>query len=117
VFSTSLNKWILIDLDFGIYVVDRKGVPLGVKEIREGLIKGKKMKEKGVEKKNTKNVLQKFKYSLLGVDYFWFLSEFLFKTRYPTNSKFNQEMEKDRSFYELISDGYSDEIVHTTKNR
>ncbi|MFW9852252.1 MAG: hypothetical protein ACFFDS_04885 [Candidatus Thorarchaeota archaeon] len=115
VFSTSLNKWISMDPDFGMYVIDKNGVPLGVKEIRKGLIEGKKMKRKGVDKKNIKSILSSFKYSLLGVDYFWFLSEFLFKMRCPSNSKFNQEMEKNRTFYELIPDGYLDEIVHTTK--
>ena len=116
VFLDSLNKWILMDPDWGMYVTDRKGTALGVMEIRKRLIEGKKMKAKGVDKKNIKNILRNLKYSLLlGVDYFWFLSEFLFKMRCPTNSKFNQEMEKNRTFYELIPDGYLDERIHTTK--
>lgn len=115
VFLTSLNKWILMDPDFGIYVTDGKGTPLGVLEIRKRLIEGKKMKEKGVDKKIIKNILNKFKCSLLGVDYFWFLSKFLFKMRNPRISRFNQEMEKNREFYELIPDGYQNEKIHTTK--
>jgi hypothetical protein len=41
VYSTELNKWIWIDPTFDAYVMDEKGILLGIQEVRERLINGK----------------------------------------------------------------------------
>jgi len=46
-----------------------------------------------------------------GVDYLWFLSEFLFKIRCPQRSLFNQASEPNRVMVELIPDGYREELL------
>ncbi len=41
VYSNDLNKWIWIDPSFDAYVMDEKGILLGIEEVRERLINGK----------------------------------------------------------------------------
>jgi hypothetical protein len=41
VYSNDINKWIWIDPSFDAYVMDEKGILLGIEEVRERLINGK----------------------------------------------------------------------------
>jgi hypothetical protein len=48
---------------------------------------------------------------IVGVDYGWFLSSFIFKIRCPKNSMFAQDSQPIREFFELIPDGYQEELL------
>jgi hypothetical protein len=41
----------------------------------------------------------------------WFLTDFVFKIRCPQRSLFNQAAEPDRVYYELIPDGYREDLL------
>ncbi|MFW9925017.1 MAG: hypothetical protein ACFFDW_17215 [Candidatus Thorarchaeota archaeon] len=112
VYSQTLGKWILMDPDFGVYVKDRKGSILGVAEIRKYLIEGKRMKAVHIGKNRLK---EKIEVLISKIDYFWFLSLFIFKIRSPKISKFNQDSEEKRVYYELLPKNYHDELVFTSQ--
>jgi len=109
VFSQTLDKWILMDPDFGAYVTDKKGNILGVAEIRRGLISGAPMKVHHVGRSGLEMAWFNLGNFIEGANYLWFLSEFVFKMRCPEYSRFAQDTVRVREFFELIPDGYKSE--------
>lgn len=112
VFSKTLDKWILMDPDFGVYVTNKQGELLGVDEIRSSLISGEPLKSVHVGRSDLKLIWTNFTNWIEGTDYFWFLSWHIFKIRCPINSMFGQDSESIRVYYELIPDNYK---VHLLK--
>ncbi|MBN1330219.1 MAG: hypothetical protein JXA54_12165 [Candidatus Heimdallarchaeota archaeon] len=112
VYSQTLGKWISMDPDFGVYVKDRKGIILGVAEIRKYMIERKPMKAIHIGKSTLK---QKTEDWISKLDYFWFLSLFIFKIRCPKISKFNQDSEENRVYYELLPKNYNDKLISTSQ--
>jgi hypothetical protein len=113
VFSRTLDKWILMDPDFGVYVTDEMGNILGVAEIRSRLVAGNSLVVKDVDRQRSRlarawDDAQNF---IAGVDYPWFLSEFVFKMRCPQNSLFDQASKPDKVYFELVPDGYRPELL------
>jgi hypothetical protein len=104
-----------MDPDFGIYVKDKKKNILGVLEIRKGLIDGSPMKIIHTGRSALKKIRLEIKLFLTKIDYFWFLSEFIFKIRCPKVSKYNLYSETDIELYELIPENYKNELVNTSQ--
>jgi hypothetical protein len=107
VYSRTLGKWILMDPDIGAYVTDEKGGILGVAEIRSRLIAGKPLVAKDLDSGGNAFTkawgnLQNF---VRGVDYIWFLSDFIFKISCQQDSMFDQSSKPNRVYFELIPDG------------
>lgn len=111
VYSRTLGKWILMDPDFGVYVTDEKGNILGVVEIRRRLIEGEPFEVKRPGKSSLTIAWRDVCNFIEGVDYSWFLSSFIFKIRCPKNSMFDQDSKPIREFFELIPDGYREELL------
>lgn len=113
VYSLTLGKWILMDPDFGVYVTDEKGNILGVAEIRTRLIAGAPLVVKDLD--TSQSLLTRSWISVRtfveGADYPWFLSAFIFKIRCPQASKFNQRSMSDKVYFELLPDGYREELL------
>jgi len=114
VYSQTVERWILMDPDFGVYVTDAKGNILGIREIRQHLISGEPLKVVRPGRSSVKNAWMDFVNLIDGTDYPWFLSCFIFKIRCPKNSMFDQDSKPLREHYELIPDGYRDELLLTT---
>jgi hypothetical protein len=112
VYAPTLGKWIAMDPDFGAYVTDEEGNILGVSEIRSRLVAGRPLRAVDVDAGGrltnawgtARNVIQ-------GVDYTWFLTDFVFKVRCPQRSLFNQAAQPGRVFFELIPDGYRPDLL------
>ncbi len=112
VYAPTLGRWILMDPDFGAYLTDEKGNILGVREVRERLVSGRPLAVKDVDPggriatawDNAMTLIQ-------GADYLWFLTDFVFKIRCPRRSIFNQATESERVYFELIPDGYRQELL------
>jgi len=112
VYSKELRKWILMDPDFGLYLIDEKHSILGVSEIRERLITGDTLNLMHVGRSRFEEVRLKLSNFILGVSYPWFLSAFIFKIRCPRVSTFGQDNLPAREYYELIPDGYNAYHLH-----
>ncbi len=112
VYAPTLGKWILMDPDFGTYLTDENGNILGVREVRERLVSGRTLVVKDVDPSgrlaaawdSAMNFVQ-------GADYLWFLSDFVFKIRCPKRSTFNQAADSERTYFELMPDGYRQELL------
>jgi hypothetical protein len=109
VFSRTLDKWILMDPDFGVYVTDEHGTILGIREIRHRMIAGEPLKIHHPGRSYFENVWIDINNFIEGADYPWFLSEFIFKMRCPKYSMFGQDSGPVREYYELIPDDYREE--------
>ncbi len=117
VYSPALGKWILMDPDFGVYVTDEKGTILGVAEIRKRLIAGEPAVVKGLDTSEsalarTWGSVENF---IEGVNYPWILSAFIFKIRCPQVSTFNQRSMPDKVYFELLPDGYREELLRESE--
>jgi hypothetical protein len=118
VYSHTFGKWILMDPDFGVYVTDEKGDILGVADIRSRLIAGESLEVKGVDDAGRSGLAKawdNFRNFIDGSDYAWFLSDFIFKIRCSQNSLFDQESKPNRIYFELIPDGYREELLQEPK--
>ncbi len=117
VYSPALGKWILMDPDFGVYVTDEKGAILGVAEIRNRLITGEELVVEDLD--TTQNVLTSawggVRVFMEGADYLWSLSKNIFKTECPQISKFNQRSMPDKVYFQLLPDGYHDELLQESQ--
>lgn len=113
VFSRDLGRWILMDPDFGVYVTDEKGAILGIAGIRERLIAGKPLVVKSVEPepKLLARVWSDLQSFATGTSYLWYLSKNIFKVQCPQTSQFNLAADPNRSLFELIPDGYREELL------
>ena len=116
VYARSLGKWMMMDPDMGAYVTDEKGTILGVAEIRSRMIAGRPLQVKDVDDTGRlARARDDWSNFIRGVDYLWFLSEFLFKIRCPQRSLFNQAAEPNRVMVELIPDGYRGELLQQAR--
>ncbi len=106
VYSRTLGRWILMDPDFGVYVTDEEGNILGVREIRRRLIADEPLRVQRRGRSSLASVWADLCDLVEGADYFWFLSDFIFRIRCPKYSKFAQDSEPIREYFELIPDGY-----------
>ncbi len=112
VYARSLGKWIMMDPDMGAYLTDEKGTILGVPEVRSRMIAGRPLRVKEVGSAGRlARARDDWSNFIRGVDYFWFLSKFLFKIRCPQRSLFNLASEPRRVMVELIPDGYREELL------
>jgi len=114
VYSRTLEKWLWMDPDFGIYLTDEKGTILGYPEIRKRLISGDPLVEHNLP--TDKGVLSKvwdlFICWVEAADYQWYLSKNIFKVRCQQVSMFNQRSNPEKVYVELIPDGYRDELLN-----
>ena len=118
IYSRTLGKWILMDPDFGVYVMDEKGNILGVAEIRSRLIAGEPLVVKDVVNTGRSGLAkawENLKNFIDGSDYSWFLSDFIFKIRCPQISMFDQASIPNRMYFELIPDAYREELLQEPK--
>lgn len=122
VYSRSLGKWIFMDPDMGAYVTNDKGDILGVSEVRDRLVRGQRLVVRGFDDGGLLGLggawqeLMNFK---RGVSYPWFLTDFVFKIQCPQVSMFDQRSRPNRSYFQLIPDGYRPELLRapdTTKS-
>jgi hypothetical protein len=117
VYSLSLGKWILMDPDFGVYVTDEKGDILAVAEIRRRLIADEPLVVKDLD--TSQSMLARSWADIRafagGADYPWFLSAFIFKIRCPQASTFNQRSMPDKVYFELLPDGYREELLQESQ--
>jgi hypothetical protein len=107
VYSRALDRWILMDPDFGAYVTDGAGNVLGVSEVRRRLIEGAPLEIVRPGERDPDNNVER-------VDYLWFLSAFIFKIRCPIYSEFNQYSRPLKEYYELIPADYRNEMLYGT---
>jgi hypothetical protein len=110
VYSSSLDKWIFMDPDFGVYLTDQAGTVLGIREMREHLIAGEPLVTIRPDRSWLADTWEDLDNYLAGVDYSWFLSCFVFKIQCPTQSLYNQASLPVREYYLLIPDGYYTEL-------
>lgn len=112
VYARSIGRWIMMDPDMGAYVTDEQGTILGVSEIRSRMIAGRPLRVKELvdagQLESTRNAWSNF---TRGVDYPWFLSAFLFKFQCPQRSVFNLAAEPNKVRFELIPDGYREDLL------
>jgi len=117
VYSQTLGKWILMDPDFGVYVTDEKANILGVAGIRSRLIAGEPLEVKDLN--TSRSVLTRawsgVKDRIEGTDYLWYLSKNIFKIQCPQVSMFNQRSMPDKMNFELIPDGYREELLKSSQ--
>ena len=116
VYARSLGKWMMMDPDMGAYVTDEKGTILGVAEIRGRLFAGRPLRVKDLvdagRLESARNAWSNF---TRGVDYLWFLSDFVFKIQCPQRSVFNLAAEPNKVRFELIPDGYREDLLQTPR--
>ncbi len=113
VFSRDLGRWIMMDADFGVYVTDEKGAILGVAEIRKRLISREPLEVRSVDPPpnflaGAWSNVQSF---VTGTSYLWYLRKNFFKIECPQNNVFNQAAKPNRLYFQLIPDGYREELL------
>jgi hypothetical protein len=114
VYARTPGKWILMDPDCGAYVIDAKGLPLGVAEIRRLLVAGRPLTVvdlNAADRGTLATAWSRLREFVRGVCYPWFLSEFVFKIRCPRDSAFDQRSSPDQAYFELIPDDYRPEFL------
>ncbi len=113
VYSRTLGRWILMDADFGVYATDDQGTVLGVAEMRSRLIAGRGVAVREIDPPPSvvarawSNV-QDFAH---GASYLWYLQKNIFKIQCPQRNVFNQASEANRVMFELIPDGYREDLL------
>lgn len=117
VFSRALGRWILMDPDFGVYVTDEKGAILGIAEIRSRLIAGQPLvvKPVGPQPGFLAQAWSNVRSFIDGTSYFWYLSKNIFKVECQQYSRFNQAAHPNRVYFDLIPDGYREELLREPK--
>jgi hypothetical protein len=104
VYSNDLRKWVYMDPDFGGYFMDENGNILGIAEIRHRLIAGEPL----LANRDVKG----FTLVLGKGSYPWYLSKNIFRYACSRHNEFDQETtRKDKVYYELIPDGYREELL------
>jgi hypothetical protein len=106
----------MMDPDMGTYVTDENGTILGVSEIRSRMIAGRPLRVKDlVDAGRLENARSAWDNFTRGVDYLWFLSDFLFKIQCRQRSVFNLAAEPNKVRFELIPDGYREDLLQTPR--
>jgi hypothetical protein len=113
VYSPAMGNWLLMDPDCGAYVTDENGTILGVAEVRRRLVAGEPLVVMDLSSGQSafSDAMATAENFMRGVSYPWFLSDFIFKIRCPQLSAFDQASLPDRVYYELIPDGYREELL------
>ena len=113
VYSRTLGRWVLMDPDFGVYATDERGAILGVAEIRSRLIAGRPVVVRPVAP--PASVLARVRSNVQdfvdGTSYLWYLQKNLFKIECPQNSLFNLAAVPNRVYFQLVPDGYREELL------
>ncbi len=104
VYSRQLRRWLLMDPDFGVYLTDEGGLPLGVTGIRRAMVADQPLKAVHVGRSWLGKGLLHLTQYLEGSDYIWFLAEYIFMVRCPQCSRFNQDALPNRVYFELRPD-------------
>jgi hypothetical protein len=117
VYSRTLGKWLWMDPDFGLYLTDEEGNILGYPEIRKRLISGDPLVEHDLrtDQGGLSKVWESFICWVEAADYQWYLSKNIFKVRCQQMSMFNQRSNPDKVYFELIPDGYREELLNTSE--
>lgn len=113
VFCRTLGRWIMMDPDFGVHVTNEEGAILGIAEIRRRLIAGEPLVVRPVDPPpnflaRARSNVQDF---IDGTSYLWYLRKNIFKVECPQNSLFNQRAKPNRLYFQLIPDGYRQELL------
>lgn len=113
VYSHTLERWILMDPDFGVYATDDRGAILGVAEIRSRLVSGRPVAVRPVDPPSSflARVWSSVQEFVDGTSYLWYLQKNLFKVECPENSHFNLAAVPNRVHIGLIPDGYREELL------
>jgi hypothetical protein len=108
VYPQSLDRWVMMDPDFGAYLMNEDGEILGLAEIRRRLVSGEPM----VVSDGIKGIIK-----FLGKDrYLWYLSKNMLRFSSPQNSAFNDvSIKSGKVYYELLPDGYHEERLETPR--
>jgi hypothetical protein len=113
VYSRALGRWVLMDADFGVYATDDQGAILGVAEIRSRLIAGRPVKVRSVGPPPSflAGLWSNVQSYVDGTSYLWYLQKNIFKIKCPQNSLFNLAAAPNRVYFELVPDGYREELL------
>jgi len=107
VYSRDLSKWVMLDPDMNAYVTDDAGVPLGVDEIRDRLVRGERLRVSDRIQLAYASWLGRL---LLKRLYVWYLSKNIFRYDVRARSEPDYETRKSgRVYLHLIPDGYHDD--------
>ena len=117
VFSRTLGRWMLMDPDFGVYVTNEKGAILGIAEIRRRLISGAPLVVKPVDPPPNlpARAWSNFQNLIDGTSYLWYLRKNIFKVQCQQDSRFDQAASPERVYFELIPDGYREELLQAPR--
>jgi len=117
VYSRTLGKWLWMDPDFGLYFTDEEGDILGYPEIRKHLISGEPLVEHDlrIDQSVSYELWDRFICWVEAADYQWYLTKNIFKVRCQQMSMFNQRSNPDKVYFELIPDGYREELLNTSE--
>jgi hypothetical protein len=117
VYSRTLGKWLWMDPDFGFYLTDEAGNILGYPEIRKRLISGDPLLEQDLQtdQGGLSKTWERFISWVEAADYQWYLSKNIFKVRCQQTSMFNQRSKPEKVYFELIPDGYREELLNTSE--
>jgi len=114
VFSKTLNKWIVFDADFCIYVSDDKNNILGLQEIRQRLIQNKPMKISKEDEYNIKGLFGPLASLVKRKTYLWYISKNIFRFATPLKSIVDYESRGNiREYIEIIPINYYNEDFHS----
>jgi len=96
VYSKDLNKWIWIDPTFSAYVMDEKGILLGIQEVRERLINGQPLILNADANWNRESLQTKEYY----LEYY--MAKNLYRLQCPLSSEYDSETWKDGKEVEYV---------------
>lgn len=114
VFSKTLNKWIVFDADFCIYVSDDKNNILGLLEIRQNLIQNEPMKINKEEEYNIKGLFGSIASFVKRKTYLWYISKNIFRFATPLKSVVDYESRGNaRDYIEIMPTNYFKEDLHS----
>jgi hypothetical protein len=104
VYSSDLEKWIMMDADMCGYLRDGNGNIMGIPEIRRGLITGGPL--------IVNDDIGGFPKVLGKWSYLWYLSKNIFRYNCQQVSEFGQESQREnRTYFELLPDGFREELL------
>ncbi len=97
--SASLRKWLWMDPTFMAYVMDEKGTPLGIQEVRDRLIQGRPLAINPDANHNKYEIQTR-------EDYLYrYMAKNLYKLECPADSRYNYETPakgKERTYIQLL---------------
>lgn len=110
--SASLRKWLWMDPTFMAYVMDEKGTPLGIQEVRDRLIQGRPLAINPDANHNKYEIQTR-------EDYLYrYMAKNLYKLECPAESRYNYETPakgKERTYIQLL--GGTSNWQHSTSMR